>query len=430
MRRVVSLLAATEIWVVAIAILMGIVSERFLILAVVSTIIYFPLHYVHRKQWIRRTPADLAILLMLLMSVVTLLITALPETTRPQVFRLWGGIVFFYAIVNWTLNYSRWRLLVNGFIVAGLVLCLYGLLGTNWAVNKLPIIPEEIYQKLPAILSDTIHPNVLAGNLVFFAPIMLCWLLLGHRLRWYEIGITLFSGLVMVGVVLITQSRSAVMALLVSVLIIPALFWRRGWIVSLIALIGGMIGIYIIGVARVLNSLMITSSAASGLNLRMEIWSRAIFMIQDFSFTGVGMGLFGHVVDLLYPLFSATPGNVKHAHNLFLQIAIDLGIPGLIAWLAVCFVMLASAFSVYRQGVLKNIVWAKAIGVGLLASQAAFLLHGLFDAVTWGMIRPAPLIWGLWGLTIASYKLFAESPRRGQPSQPIPTERETATDAI
>ena len=62
---------------------------------------------------------------------------------------------------------------------------------------------------------------------------------------------------------------------------------------------------------------------------RIEVWSRAISMIQDFLFTGIGRGSFGPLADTLYPFFLAAPGTGPHAHNLFLQVAVDLGILGL-----------------------------------------------------------------------------------------------------
>jgi hypothetical protein len=41
--------------------------------------------------------------------------------------------------------------------------------------------------------------------------------------------------------------------------------------------------------------------------------------------------------------------------------------------------------------------------VGLLGAQVALILGGITDAVTWGMVRSAPLVWGLWGLAVASW---------------------------
>jgi putative inorganic carbon (HCO3(-)) transporter len=124
-------------------------------------------------------------------------------------------------------------------------------------------------------------------------------------------------------------------------------------------------------------------------------------MVQDFPFTGVGMGSFGDLADVLYPFFSFPAQSVPHAHNLFLQVAVDLGIPGLIAWFAVFILATTAAWQAYRQGASRRDGWAAGLGAGLLCAQAALVVHGLTDAVTWGMVRPAPLTWALWGMAFA-----------------------------
>ena len=88
--------------------------------------------------------------------------------------------------------------------------------------------------------------------------------------------------------------------------------------------------------------------SVQGVEGRVEIWSRAIYMIQDFSFTGIGMGSYMDVADLLYPFFLAAPGKIDHAHNLFLQVAVDLGIPGFIAWLSIFLGVCLSAWQLYQ----------------------------------------------------------------------------------
>ena len=84
------------------------------------------------------------------------------------------------------------------------------------------------------------------------------------------------------------------------------------------------------------------------------------------------------------------PGAIPHAHNLFLQIAVDLGIPGLIAWLAIFLVVIVLSWKLYRYGRIHQNVQSAALGIGLLCSQIALVMHGMTDAVTWGMVRPAP----------------------------------------
>jgi putative inorganic carbon (HCO3(-)) transporter len=113
------------------------------------------------------------------------------------------------------------------------------------------------------------------------------------------------------------------------------------------------------------------------------------------------MGTFPEVTRALYPNILLTVGDVPHAHNLFLQIAVDLGLPGLVAWLVMAFGILRCAWHVYRAG-LRQAGWLASLGAGLIAAQTALTIHGLVDAVTWGT-RPAVVVWGIWGLALAGW---------------------------
>jgi membrane-bound metal-dependent hydrolase YbcI (DUF457 family) len=119
------------------------------------------------------------------------------------------------------------------------------------------------------------------------------------------------------------------------------------------------------------------------------------------------MGLYVPVADLLYPSYLANLDDIVHAHNLFLQVAVDLGIPGLIGWL---YVFLGASFCVwqlYQVGKKEGGHWAAGLGAGFLGCQAALFTHVILDAVTWGMVRSAPLVWGLWGVMMAAWLLLA-----------------------
>ena len=71
-----------------------------------------------------------------------------------------------------------------------------------------------------------------------------------------------------------------------------------------------------------------------------------MYALQDFVFTGIGIGNFNLVIPQLYPYITIPPGvDIPHAHNLLLQIGLDLGLPGLIAYLGLLinvFVMLVA----------------------------------------------------------------------------------------
>ena len=43
------------------------------------------------------------------------------------------------------------------------------------------------------------------------------------------------------------------------------------------------------------------------------------------------------------------------------------------------------------------------LGAGFLLSQVALLVHGMFDAVTWGLMRTAPIVWMVWGAAVVCF---------------------------
>jgi putative inorganic carbon (hco3(-)) transporter len=218
----------------------------------------------------------------------------------------------------------------------------------------------------------------------------------------FELAIVSLVLLVTVFVLFLTKSRGAWMGVFAAVLLIVLLLYKQSWKRLVAISLTSMVGLYFVATPPFIDSLL-RSDVIGGMDGRVEIFSRSILMIKDFPFTGIGMGTFANIVDIFYPFFLFSPGQIVHAHNLFLQVALDLGILGLIAWLAVFFSVTLVAIRAYQLALTKGDTLFMGIGAGLLGSQFALAVHGLTDAVVWGMVKPAPLVWALWGLIIASH---------------------------
>jgi O-antigen ligase len=403
----ITFLAQNEIWIVGGIIAASVAFTRLLPFAVGAALLFWVLRRLAFGRFSQRTPLDWAVGLLALMLPVTLWATPRPDATLPEVLRLGTGIFLFYALVNWACSAGRLRLLALGTALVGLVLALVATVSVDWFVNKLSIIPAAVYAHFTTLFADTIHPNVMAGYLVILLPVAAALLLFAWRSlrRGPRLGLA-FAFLVILAILFLTKSRGAWMGFGAAALLLAALRWRRGWLLLPAFLLAGIAVLALVGSGPLLDALA-TSSSVNGVDMRVEIWSRAIYMIQDLPFTGIGMGTFGSLADALYPFLLAAPGSIPHAHNLFLQVAVDLGIPGLIAWLAIFGLVTSCAWQVYRRGRSLQDVWMMALGAGFLGSQVALAVHGLTDAVTWGIVRPAPLVWGLWGLAVASWNLYA-----------------------
>jgi len=403
--------ADAEIWPVAVSISVGVILPRTLPAALGVAAFFWLIRWVARGRPSVRTASDWPLGLLLLTIPVTLWATALPEVTRPQVWQLLAGIALYYAVTNWAASAARLRGLMLGVIGLGLLLAVLAPFTVAWlAGTKLTFIPAGLYSRLPQLLSDPIHPNIMAGALALLWPCAAAAILFS----WRQLGLgeRALAGLALVAMTLalaLTKSRGGLLAVLVALLALCVLRWRRGWLAILIAAAAAGGILWRVGPASLVDMLSATQSLG-GLDGRLEVWSRALFMLQDFPFTGIGLGTFKQVANAMYPFFLAGPdAEIPHAHNLFLQVGVDLGLPGLVAWLALFGLACAAAWRVYRWGQAdegggKPRPDMAGLGAGLLASQIALATHGMLDAATWGT-RPAVIVWALWGGAFAAWNL-------------------------
>jgi O-antigen ligase len=120
---------------------------------------------------------------------------------------------------------------------------------------------------------------------------------------------------------------------------------------------------------------------SSFIESRVELWTRTSYLIQDFPLTGVGLGQFGLAIRGLYPPFVLPASeHIPHAHNLLLDHAATIGLPGLVATL---WLIAVSGYHSWNAGrdPEPRIRW---LGRGAGMAIVAFLIFGLADAIAVG----------------------------------------------
>jgi putative inorganic carbon (HCO3(-)) transporter len=362
----------------------------------------------------RLTPLNLALLLLLATVPVAVWASAVREMTTEALAHLLAGVILFTAIVHWVRMPGRAWWVWGGLVAVGMLLVVLAPLGMFAPRSKLFSLPA-LYALLGGRLPETIHPNVMAAALAVLWPIPLA----GVRSRPIPTGtcgrlgvvrfasrvlrpVAVLSTLCIVATLILTQSRGAYLGFAISLLVLLGLRWPKvARLVIPLAIVAALAGATLAGWDRVADELT-TGDAISGLDERVMIWSRALYAIQDFSFTGVGLGTFERVVAILYPLFTHAEGTVPHAHNLFLQVAVDLGLPGLVAYLALLGLTFASGFSAYRT-FQKNGQSALA-GLCLVCIAGLFGTHGLTDSADWPT-KLAFIPWVVIGLLVGLHQL-------------------------
>lgn len=357
-----------------------------------------------------RTPLDGPLLLLAVMGGVSLAITALPQVTQVQVMRLGAGLAGFYGLVNWATD--RGRLLQTAALLAvgGAGLALLAPLVVDWSRNQAMLIPDSVYAPFPLLVSDPVHPNIMASLMLLLFPLPLAWFTSpGNRMnkRLLPGAACLLMGVVL----LLTKSRGGYIAAASGGLIVLWLSARKRWAFALtlvLTLAVAAVGVWLLfGVESQASELVEQAADPSTWAFRQQVWRAALSMLGDFSFTGAGMGLFNDVASLLYAFHEIEcPG----AHNLYLQVGVDLGIPGLIAYLAASMLTLWMAGAAIRAFTRTGDHALRALAVGALAGMAALMIHGLVDLTMWGT-RAAFFPWLIVGLIAALFEIATRQER-------------------
>jgi putative inorganic carbon (HCO3(-)) transporter len=362
------------------------------------------------------TPFNAALLVLMLTIPVGVWASVFPDLTLPKLTGLILGIAAF-RLIAWIpgdrRNFERGIALYG---MAGLAIWGVGMLGVGWTAKIAPL--SAIVAQLPRLLTDLpgtseagINANNYAGALTPFLPLAAATVWSGwcKRSAWRTI-LGLVALLIVAASLVLAQSRSAWLggiAGLAALCILAGLVSSRRWVrraallLPVVILVAAFAGLLIVGPARLQQALAASEVSqlvgTIGLSGRGEIWQRAIYAIQDFPFTGVGLGAFRRVVHLLYPLFAIGPEiDIAHAHNIFLQVGLDLGLVGLAAYIALLLISFGVVWSVMRRGPEWARLWAIALAAGLIGLH----VFGLTDALALGS-KPGIAFWMALGLIAA-----------------------------
>ncbi len=392
------------------------------------------------------TPLNGSILMIALMMLASLWASYDLVISLPKIAGMVLALGIYFAFSRYGQNMRGWWICLSIFLAVGAGMALVGLLGMDWTSKVRFLVPltSRLSSRITGLpgAESGFHPNEVAGLLLWIVPVFVfltaAWL--SPRIkapfhpskRWLSKPLlALVLGgctLICMVILLLTQSRGALLGLggslaLMSMLLIPR---RVRWYFAGCLVAAGVGGILILGrgsLEAAANHLFVDSLPQSGvpftLNQRLEIWSRAILGIQLFPVTGMGMNTFRHILPVFFPLFTVSPSlDIGHAHNEFLQAALDLGIPGLVAFLGLywgAFGMLVAVWKSLHKTTspaqtthfLLSPTFGKFMVAGLAGGLLAHLFYGLFDAIALGA-KPGMLFWMLLGLIAGLYSMVAE----------------------
>jgi O-antigen ligase len=254
--------------------------------------------------------------------------------------------------------------------------------------------------------SDNQAAQLLAVGLSF--TVASIWLGVSERRKFLG-GLGMVALLPGAAALALTASRGAWLGIAAAALVALYLFVRTAlqqrttrrslalWLLDGLALLTvlALLGFYLAVVASPAFDAQVGASAQGGSALsRIALWRDSIPLIEDYFFTGSGLGVTA-MVYATYAYLLHVP-YLYHAHNLYVQVALEQGAPALLAWLVLVFATVFYAVNALRVAESTG----RSLVIAGLAALTALLVHGLFDAelyasalATLAFYAPAALLW-------------------------------------
>ena len=236
------------------------------------------------------------------------------------------------------------------------------------------------------------NPNVLGEFLILVFPITLALMATSHRS--YERFCLFVIALLNCWCLIFTWSRGAWIGCLIATVLFLCASSKYFFTAGLLSL--PWFGAFIYLKSDSLIWTRLTSFGDSSTSYRVGIWRGVLRMLQDFGIYGIGLG--EGAFEKVYPLYALSGMEAApHAHNLYLQITVEMGIFALLIFLAFVFLYAQFSFSFCKSAMSRA---NKILCLGIFCGTLAILVQGLTDYV-WYNYRIFLLFWMVAGLGVA-----------------------------
>lgn len=295
---------------------------------------------------------------------------------------------------------SKRRILDLFLVIASIVglVCLIGLV--QYFFNEL--LPIEFYLGPERRVGSTLGNSAFLGGYIALIFPMLLSQALSHE---YDKRVRILLGLLLAALVFllfVTQSRSSIIAFVISMALFALLTKRKKHIAALV------IGAGVVSIIAIASSpsliqrfeSVFDTGASSTLARRWYFWDAGLRAFLDSPVLGHGVGNYeSAMMPFRRPDYWVVKSEdiVPHAHNEIIETAVETGIPGILGFLLIFLGSLWAGFRTIRQAD----GWERLTAVGLLCGITGVLIDSMANV----SMRQPPVMATAWlfaGLLVSS----------------------------
>ena len=305
-------------------------------------------------------------------------------------------LMFGYFLVANLIRTAKWvKRCVLSIVISGTVTATAGVLqyALGMAVNDW--IDTSYFPDIGGRATSFFeNPNYLAAFLAIVFPFALYQVTVCKA--WKQRIICIFSCLVIVLCAIFTWSRGAWIAMLLSFAIFLLMRSKKSMRYIAAALISVPFLSFMLPSTVVSRFTSIGDLSDSSTAYRVYTWWGSVDMLKEHFWGGIGYGT--DAFTQLYPLYAYSGiENAPHSHNLYLQIALGMGIGGLICFALLLVFFTQKSFAYTKQPYSRD---SFLIVAASFAAVIALLAMGMFDYV-WYNYRIFFMFWIVLALGVA-----------------------------
>lgn len=368
--------------------------ERWLIFGFIGGLVLFGLRWIGLGRPLPHTPINLPLLGLLACLALSFRLSPTPNLALSAAAKVYAGVVLLFVLYDHVQSApDLWRV-AAGVALLGLGLALLTPFSVQWMSDKVFGL-DVFYSQTWLHLTEPINPNKFAAALAPLVPIALA-LLGATQPRWRTLGAIALPPMLVILVLL--QSRGALVAVVGGVLALFIL--ARRWVLLTLTVVALVVGImYINSTGLAAQEVLSTANPRSALlsiDYRFQLWQQAMPLVLESPIVGTGLAAYPVFAQARFPKMLGEY-EFSHAHNVFLQVALDTGILGLVCFVALLIMAILITLRAFRSD------RDRSLAIGILASFVVLLIHNLIDQAAWAT-RPGIIFWIILALAVSLAK--------------------------
>ena len=312
-----------------------------LLIATVLTVLHFRTDEAFK---LRQLPFDVPVALFVFLSGVSIMVSPDKGFSFYNWYNLVGVYVLTYFVVGQNVRSVRQvkeMLLVIG--MAAVFVLLYGFYQFIFGIDisAMKWVDGDAFPELrKRVFSTWENPNILAGYL----DIIIClafglFIKAGTKQKRIVLGVLLAAGAACLAM---TYARGACLVIAVIFAVYGML---KDWRV-LAACVGVAVLLLVADPVLYERLTSVFTKVDTSSEMRLAFWESTVAMIQDHPFLGIGWGAYWMVYPEYDFYLQGADIRIVHAHNMYLNYAAEIGVPGMLAFMWLFF---GSLFTALRQ---------------------------------------------------------------------------------